>query len=317
MRRLAILLAALALSPLPASCGRTGPDGAPASVRIPFAPPLGQPLYYRFRRVVQGAPGERSSQSLFVVTFSRSSDGLIMSVSSLRPNGARASETGLPAALADRRFRVRPDGELIGMENEVAYWAALEPLLAAHGPTEAEARESRAMIQSAHDSRALPLADRMTLLAQNAWPITFYAGDVYTREAREARGIKSSIVGEIDGIRRTMAREISQDRIVVVETFSVSPDRMQAALDRLAARYGGRPEGVSSRHISNLAEIVIDIDPRTGLVRRRQDRQETVSAEGERILRRSTITVLERVDAPRPGAAPQAPDGVPNGKSAP
>lgn len=303
MRGVMAFLAALAAAAPVAGCSQSGSGQASASVTVPFNPPLGQPLYYRFRESAQGPDGDRTSQSLFVLTFSRAPEGLVMAVSSLRPNGARVSEAGLPAALADRRFRVGPRGELLGMENESAYWAALEPLLAEHGPTEAAAREAQAMIQSARDSRALPLEERMNHLARNAWPITFYAGDTFTREPREARASKRSIVGEIEGTRRTFIRENSRDRIVIVESFVTSPERMQAAMDNLNARFGRRPAGVGARHISNISEITTVLDPRTGLVRRRQERQEMVSEDAGRTLRRGVTSSLEQVDAPGPASA--------------
>jgi hypothetical protein len=303
MKRIGVVLAGFALSPLATGCNRGGPGEAAQSITIPFAPPLGQPLYYRFQRTSQDATGRRTSQSLFVVTFSRASDGLFMAVWPLRPNGERVSETGIPPALADRRFRVGSSGELLGMENEAAYWAAIEPRLAQHGPTAAQARESRAMLQSAHDTRALPLADRMGFLAENAWPITYYAGDRFTREPRETHASKQSIAGYIEGTRRIFARDVTPDHIVIVDNFTISPERMQAALNNFAARNGGRLPGVGAHHISNVSEVTVTLDSRTGLVQQRRDRQELVTEEGGRTMRQSTITLLERVDAPRRPAA--------------
>ena len=297
MKRIATILAALAMPPLAAACGEVGPDATAATVTIPFAPPLDRPLHYRTQHTEWGAAGDSTtSRSLFTVRFSRAGDDLVMSVSALDPDGGRQAERGFPAALAERRFRVGPDGALLGMDNEEAYWAAVRSALAPRGPSEAETRESREMLETARRNQAQPAGERMLTIAQDAWPVTFYAGDSFTRAPREARITNQTILGLLEGTSRTFAREISGRRIVIVESFTIDGAMMQAALDGLVARYGRRPDWLGSRHISSIFEVTTDLDPRTGLVLRRIDRQEIVSEEAGRTLRHNVTNVLERID---------------------
>jgi hypothetical protein len=149
------------------------PKGTP--IRIAFAPPLGVPIRYRLTETKTANGQPRTQVTELVVRFERSGDTFLME--------GRVEIPGLPPGIAANpmvadalrpvTFRLDWDGGLIGIENEDAYWAGLEPVIeqmvreAGNNPRAADiARETFRKM------REMPQVDRAGLVGRNFSAIT-------------------------------------------------------------------------------------------------------------------------------------------------
>jgi hypothetical protein len=277
----AFLLAALAPAPV-AAAGHQSAAAAvqeAAAIAVPFDPPLGQVLRYRYTEPAEGGDGDPPHETIFTVEFERSDDALAMTMRWISQDDELAAEANMPRIITDRRFRVGPTGILLGMDNEPAYWTLTEAMFA-HPAPGTDPREAEASMRDTRAARALPRAERMMLLALHGWPVTYYAGVTYRRAAEESTSTKQTVLGPIEITERTALEGVTDDNIRLVLTWTV-------------------PRTLEPPGATRTSRTILDLDRRTGLLRRSREERETVRQVDGRTVRTAGIITMERIDQPR------------------
>ena len=304
------IVAAAAALALPAAPAAAQPAAAAAqspaprgTVSIPFAPPVGVPLRYRVERstLAPGRPANRAALD-FVATFARAGEGYRMSVNYVVPGGAGGAGGGDvdPAAalmLRPLAFRLGADATVLGLEDEAAYWSALEAAadrsLAARGAATPELRERlRAFLG---DLRALPDAERLAKIGEIVLPIVAMAGaDLDTGEADSVSGpvetpfgrLTADVTQSVERIEGGIAHASTVARINPADAEAM----MRAGFARFAGEGAALPEiRVTAFDDEERAEVSIE----TGLARRYEARRSVeleIAGQRERVGTIVTVT---------------------------
>jgi hypothetical protein len=294
-----LVLAAALLAVQEGSAPLAPAEAAPAArVSIPFDPPLGRRLVFRGQRIEQGPAGEMQPRRFaFALEFEAAGDSYIMTRWPARADGSPAETSAAAPALRRLRFRLAPDGEIVGMVDEPAYWAAIEALLEADVRARPDDREAEGALWAMRQTRDLPLPERMHSLAADAAPLLFFAGQtVESDRGAEESGVQDSVVGPVRTTTRTEMEHEGPDAITITQLRTISADDMQRAVDQLTGRYGRLPHGLGHRIVSSETRQTFTIDRRSGLARSYRSIQTLVSEdEGGRRTGTATVT-LELVD---------------------
>lgn len=285
-------LAALAV-PAPAAPAAPPPGEERAAVTIPFDPPLARRLVYRQQNIVENEGSRERSEIVFALEFSRRGEDLVMTLSP----AAAAGAAGIAAPLRRQVFHMRGPA-IAGMEDEPAYWAALEAVLAQPGPEGAEDPEIRGRIWAMQRTRALPLRDRMRSVAELAYWVLAFAGQDYAPAAVETSDVMATVVGPVQGTERTALEQVSDDSVTVSYSWRIPPEALQAAVERLTEGFGSRPPTIGARLLSSDSVRTAEVDRRTGLVRASRTVQTLVTEQDGRTLRSVSTEILERLDPP-------------------
>ncbi len=149
------------------------PKGTP--IRIAFAPPSGVPIRYRATETKTVDGQARTQVTELVVRFERSGDSYLMEGRVEMPGlpSRLAAHPMIAAALRPVTFRLDQDGGLIGIENEDAYWAGLEPVIEQMVREEGKAPGAADLMRETfRKMREMPPADRARLIGRNFSAIT-------------------------------------------------------------------------------------------------------------------------------------------------
>lgn len=174
--RLRIACALLILPPLPGAAAALAPPppGAEAAetLKIPFAPPLGQKLHYRLTGSEPDADPAKPKPSIgMTVEFARTGEHYVMAVAFEVPGAADVASEPLAVLLTTpMRYRVDGDGVIVGFEDEDAYWAGFETTMTSleRQPGRPDSAAIRGGIASI---RALPLEERLSRMSKRIAPL--------------------------------------------------------------------------------------------------------------------------------------------------
>lgn len=280
-----ISVAAASLVPEAAPSSLT-PDSpvAPASaaVRIPFAPPVGEPLRYR-QTNTQIRNGRPVTQSLDVdIVFTRDDRGYVMTATYLPPPGVAASHPGMAVLTRPLALRLDAQGAITGMVDEPGYWAGLDAIFdGVARDMGADQQAAAAMRSMFSDMRNLPDAPRLALISRNISPILEYASTEMVPGERLSGSLSNdTMFGSVVQDFETRLIGASPDEAQVEVTYRLAPDQMEAMFRNLEARFG-RNSRERERAIAEVSVIRRDsfsISLQTGLA----DRHESiVTASGE------------------------------------
>lgn len=296
--RIAMAGAAAAVAHPAAALPTPASAPSPEQVAIPFDPPLGQRLVYRMQR--QSEPGNRGARTqFFTLEFVRAPDGYLMTLTPADADGSPLVARTMPAPFASQTFRVAPDGRIVEMLGEEAYWRAVEQLIRAGARDHPEDADAEGSLWAVRQTRGLPADARMRAIADNAWQILAYAGlTVGPGRVVQDRGSDVTVAGTIERIERTSVEAVSDERISVLLVSTTPIEQLSAALGEVAERFGRTPEGFGGRIVGSEARHSFDIDRRTGLAFAYRSVATMTMEEGGR--RRDMISTMsiERVDGP-------------------
>jgi hypothetical protein len=298
---LAIVAAAVAALAGPAAAVPTAAAAtaqAPRPVAIPFDPPVGQRLVYRLQR--QYEPGDQDATTrMFALEFVRDADGYLMTVTPAAADGSPPALPNVPSPLVRQTFRVAPDGRIVEMLGEEAYWRALEELLQADVRADPGDADAEGALWAMRESRALPTDARMHVLADNVWQILAYAGvTVEPGRIVEERGPEVTLAGEIERIERTSVEALSDERISILLISTAPIDQLSAAVGQVVERFGRTPEGFGGRMVGSEARHSFDIDRRTGLASAYRSVMTITTEEGGRRSDLVSTMSIEQVEEP-------------------
>lgn len=262
--RIAVAGAAAAVAQ-PAAALATSAAPSPDQVAIPFDPPLGQRLVYRMQR--RSEPGDRGAPTqFFTLEFVRAPDGYLMTVTPADADGSPLVLRAMPAPLASQTFRVAPDGRIVEMLGEEAYWRAVEDLIRTDARDHPEDADAEGSLWAVRQTRGLPNDARMRAIADNGWQILAYAGHtVEPGRVVQDTGSDVTVAGTIDRIERTIVEAVSDERISILFVSTAPIEQLSAAVGEVSQRFGRTPQGLGGRLVGSEARHSFVIDRRTGL----------------------------------------------------
>jgi len=303
----AVALAAIAVAaPAKQQTAPTGVAAQPSatSVTIPFSPPVGVPLRYRFTKTMFG-PAERTITLDFTARFDRAGDGYRMTVAYQLPPaaGARSRDPALLVLQRPLSLRIGADGTLLSLDDEPAYWAGVEALLARmvaeDGGGTPEGRE--AMRRIVADMRGLPEDVRVEKLAENFLPLIAMSGaELIISEPVTWTGETETIFGPLTA-NQTLTLDRVADGIAYIKSETTVPredmdEAMRTMFARLTPPGAGRPVPPDFRFHSAENSEISEVAIETGLTRRyRATRTIDLEAQGQR-QRGGTVISLERLE---------------------
>jgi hypothetical protein len=261
----AVALAACAagsLAPLaPAAAQEPG-----ETVAIPFAPPVGQKLTYRLVRTTseEGA-GTKRGETRMQVGFRRAGTGFILDATLLADNlpPEIAAYPAFAALTLPMSFRVSPDGEITGIEDEARYWAAYEQLVRkTQQPGEAPAGRAVEVL------RALPAENRLAMLSMNVAPLlALSASEFPLGETLEGEQDGMSPVGLVPQQVRVTLERVAGGRAHITSVTTTSAAAFEAAVRNFIDRAKGVPLG-DEKFVSMELREIYEVSVTTGLVER-------------------------------------------------
>jgi len=292
------ILLAIAVAVLlwrPANAGPAPGDNSSASevapVVIGFSPPLDEPLFYRTRRVSQAPSGNETGERIFTVRFQREGRGFRMIATQISLNGRAVRDRPLPPILIEQTFSLDADGTLIGMEDEPAYWAAMETILQG----ERDARERQAMLQVMRDTQVLPVRERMHWISDDFYPVIAYATMTVQDAPVEFPEVRRTVIGPIVGLLRLVPERLTDETIAFNSTWSIPPDQLELALAELTARFGRESADFGTLVHAQATRTRVELERRTGLLRQSTETQEIRTERDGVSLSQTVSETIERI----------------------
>lgn len=269
-------------------------------VAIPFAPPLGQSLRYRSRRTSWEGNRPRYVDMSFSLHFERAGAGYRMVLAHMLSDAQRARTPAGVLVLAEPvAFLLDADGRVVAMEDEDAYWAALDqavdalrPELRARDP-QAEAR-LREMVRAL---RSLADADRLAVLSELAAPVLSAAGlDLVTGTPQRMTRPVQFILGRPVAELSLSVSRLGDGRARVEVEADVPAERLREVVAALVAA------GVSGLEpytvLSSSHEGSIEVSLETGLAHRATIRTGIEVEANGKCERLRQDHVVERIEDP-------------------
>jgi hypothetical protein len=228
----AMLLAQVA--PQPAAAPAQPSEISAEAVEIPFNPPLGQDLAYRYSRTDLRL-GERQTMVVdFIVSFRRDDDGYVMTVRHVEPgDGANSGAEGGLAALMRRPISVRvsADGEILSLIDPEGYWRATQAALDEYMTARSAPAQARQAVQTMIDRmRVLPPAEQLAQATQHFAPILEYAGGHFVRgEPIEVEQERDTPMGRLTQQFRVTLEGVSDGTARVVTLMTIPLEQLGRA----------------------------------------------------------------------------------------
>lgn len=236
MIRAALLAAALGLAAAAAQAQGTDSPGAEAAAQdelaIPFEPPLGEALRYRYTRS-DTRDGETRSRSVEMrIRFARDGDDYAMTVDYVVPAGAAATD---PGALLMRRalsLAISADGVVLGLADEEAYWAAMQAAIRATVRESTDTPEVRTRMEAFLGRlRALPAEERLALVTENFLPIVTAAGALLPLgEDIEQSDRRETAMGTMTQNSRMRIERVAADRARLTTVMTIPAEDLEGGM---------------------------------------------------------------------------------------
>jgi hypothetical protein len=280
------------------------PVPTPPGVRvdIPFAPPLGQTLRYRTRIVSWDDNRPEIVEMEFSLRFERNPDGYRMTLTPIPSERQRAEAPPAAAAFVERPmiFRVAADGAILAMIDEAAYWAAFDAAIAAARPA-LGGRDpvwEGAIAAALGAMRALPDAERASMLGALAVPVLFTAGlGLVTGEPLRLDRPVLSMFGRVPARVTYSLGRVQAGRASVATEADISPTDAEATFVRLISPALPQPPSPRVLRTTHQEEIEVSLD--TGLALRSVARLMVEIEIGGECHRMRARHEVERADLPR------------------
>lgn len=236
----------------PTTPGQTALAGPEVEVEIPFAPPIGQPLHYRYETVTESrretGSTRRTGWSDLSFLFERhGDDGYRLTVTTLRSGGS-----GLPEAFqaaSDQiaeAMRALPlvvlvsaDGEIGEIENEEHYWNKTIGTLHQKLSTAAESPESRqvleAMLRTMHEWT--PEGRRSALLGELDYVLNWVGATMIVGEELEGEAETPGFFGGTIPVQlRISLQDVVGDHATIGVVGDIDAESMLAMATEFASR---------------------------------------------------------------------------------
>jgi hypothetical protein len=234
--------------------------------QIPFSPPVGQKLSYRLARVDKEAGGEKRSEGQVDVSFRRARDGYAMEVVYVLGSGAAgfAGDPALSLLTKPLSFRVNDGGEIVGIDNETAYWASFELLMA---KMEQGSKDAAAVRSAVDMLRGLPAQSRLALLSRGVAPLlALSASELGVGETLEAEEEGQTPMGPVPQQVRLTLDRVSEGRAHVTSVSTIPAAQLEAAMRRFVAETKAAP--FEEKLVSIEHRESYEVDLATGLAER-------------------------------------------------
>jgi hypothetical protein len=282
------------------AAGAPAPAAAPAaalpadSVIIPFNPPVGQKLLYRYS---PAGRGRIAPQIDMIVEFRKAGDGaFVMTVTYLLPPGAAQSDPTIAVFEWPLSFRVSSKGEIVGIEDEAAYWARLKDVVGKMSARDKDPGGKAIMDEMLGRLKALPDADRLRMMTSKIEPLLAYSATAYVLgRTAEAQSEEQTALGLVTPtVRQTLVK--AENGIAFFVTVSSAPaaqlEAMMAELGRSAPAGKPRP---TLRILRNEIRRDAEVDAATGLTRRVRETRTMSGEEAGKPRTATSTTTLERI----------------------
>jgi len=246
-------------------------------VKVPFAPPVGKTLRYRFTRTQTGGVRGRDAAFDMGVRFeSLAGGGYRMQVSMTAlglPPAARRTEA-VRVMEAPITFRVTADGVISGLENEAAYWASLERIsrqIIAADP-KAGPDDQRLMSTVQQQMRDAPPEQRLALLAKNVQPLLefssteFEIGKRMESQAEVILPFAALADRKIPRLTQVVAESADTATVTFAGMMRLDPAALARAMEALAALGPKGPQSIPELQIDQRMSYVVS--RQTGLTLR-------------------------------------------------
>jgi hypothetical protein len=235
-------------------------------ISIPFDPPIGTTLTYRMSqndsRNEQQAPVALNMR----VTFARDGDGYIMTVVSDLPPGTPGGEIAL---LLQRptSIRLNPDGEMIAMVDEDAYWASVDRMTALM-PAPADAAERHVTTTVVARMRALPPDERLALITRGFAPIVALAGhELAAGDLPQPDDERDTLMGRVVMQSRIITEALDNDMARVTLVASVPVEQLSRATSAMLHDFSPAGAAAIAVHFTAFEDRQIYVvSRRTGLM---------------------------------------------------
>jgi hypothetical protein len=269
-----LLAAALASQTAPAA-----PQPAPApptaarTVSIPFAPPLGRTLNYRLTSTeTRGGQAQTMTLDMRVV-FRRDGAGYVISATYNLPPGIPRSHPMVAVLLRPLELRLDADGEIVGMVDEPAYWAAIDgitdDIIRSLG---ADPRGAEAVRNMFRAMRAMPDEERLALVARNVIPLFEYAGfEMEVGETRQGISDTESPFGPITQEFAVTLESAEGDTARMRSVVRLAPGQIERLMRAIQERFGASAvadAGAAAAQLPPERIETYEVSLRTGLTGR-------------------------------------------------
>jgi hypothetical protein len=266
MSRFLALVAAFAFAAAglatPAPAAQT-PAPAAATISIPFDPPIGTVLLYRWTQSSNEGP-ERVTLNIRV-SFARDAEGYVMTVAGDLPPGI---PPGQIATILQEPFSVRltPHGELVGLADEAGYWAGLDRVMAVILRGMPNAADRQAIETMMVRLRALPHDELVASLCQRVVPVIAIAGHDIPAGEVAFDSERESVIGRMT-MQSRMTSEVRPGGMAQVAIITtVPPDQLPGIATNLQRDFALPHAGGAPLHQTGYEEREIYLVSRqTGL----------------------------------------------------
>lgn len=314
---LAAVAAAICPLAAPAAAAPTAAlQTAPKQVAyIPFDPPLGETLRYRFETVEEQDGQVQTRWSVSAIRFEAAEDGYRMVVSPMTHgvDGADRITAALIESVADlaaRPYAVRlgADGSILALEDEEAWWSALfGGFEAAITSLDAEPALAEALGRVLTAYRAMPAAARLDFLFQELQPLVEF-GETETTAGAPVSG---TIAGEspfggtinreyhltLDRVAGDVAHLSAWITVPRAEIEALSANVLQGLTDAAPAdaeRLRGALAGLKSFTHETRATYQVSVP--SGLTLAFRSTETIEAMDGDRSFRKRTVTTVQALD---------------------
>ncbi|HEY0044094.1 MAG TPA: hypothetical protein VGB62_06055 [Allosphingosinicella sp.] len=304
----------------PATPAQASPAGEAVTARIPFDPPLGKALRYRFEKSEEGLRGKKSAWLVAGLVFAKADDGYRMTVTPQDSGDGGPGRASSPVMKTVLDMVKRPytliltaDAEIVGMEDSEAYWdAAFQAFAAASAGSTATSPTDRQAVEGiTRMMRQIPEEARLAMVAESVAPLVEFAGtetvvgEPITTEAEQEAPFGGTMKRNVE-----IALQKVSDGTAFLSLHSSVPraefEAMMAAFMRTVAASQVKPvpgkpiptpeEIGRIEHFSQETRAEYEVALDTGLLKRHRS-TETVEIRMQGNFDRKITTVsLERID---------------------
>jgi hypothetical protein len=327
LNRFSVFIAAIcAASLLPAAAQAVPSTEAVADqhglvAEIPFDPPLGQELRYRYQEAIEDDGKTTLRWDTSSYRFERNGDGFLLTVSPIA-SGSNESDPLWQAVekrlgeLVSRPFvlELSASGEILALRDEALYWEkifeALEGAIAESAPEEFKDPGAKVAFANYLDMmREIPAENRLGLLVQEIAPLLEFGdtGSVVGEPVEADLEGHSPFGGKLTR-RVRISLERVKDGIAHLSIRTTIPrDELQTAaanlLSRMAEGTDAAEELVKSEEVlrameqlryASLAEYEVDVED--GMLVRYRSTETIELAVGEEKDRKVTTQTIARID---------------------